>query len=99
MIIQCNRIIFPPMVDDDDEVIRDARMKQAAKNIRKRRVAFSLDDVEKISEHEDSRFVQIWFYYSEPMVIEYPFDEILKAWLENQESDDPDRLQFWIPAN
>jgi hypothetical protein len=99
MIIQCNRIIFPTIIDDDDEVIRDAKLKQAAKNIRKRRVAFHLDDVEKISEHEDSRFVQVWFYYSEPMVIEYPFEEMLKAWLENQENDSEDRLQFWIPAN
>lgn len=103
MIITCNRILFPPQVDEEDMVIREAKMKQMAKNIRKRKISFSVSDIEKISEHEDTRFTEVWFYYSEPIVIEYSFealDTIYKAWNESHEEEEDDgTFRFWIPAN
>lgn len=100
MIITCNRILFPTVIDDDDEIIREAKMKHAAKNIRKRRVTFDLCDVEKFSEHEDSRFVTIWFYYSEPMVIEYDFAKLDEEYrMMHDENDNDDKLTYWIPLN
>lgn len=105
-IITCNRILFPTIIDEDDEVIREAKMKHAAKNIRKRKMTFDLSDVEKFGEHEDSRFVQLWFYYSEPIVIEYDYkvlEEQYRKLHEEEDYDDEDNQQhsfgFWIPAN
>lgn len=105
MILTCNRILFPPAIEEEDEVIREAKMKQMAKNIRKRKIMFHLADIEKFGEHEDSRFTQVWFYYSEPIVIEYQFDQLQKQyleWYEQQEDDGEDGAntwKFWIPAN
>lgn len=95
MIISCNRIIFPPSIDEEDEVIREAKMKQAAKYIRKRRCCFHLGDVEKISEHEDNRFAVVYFYYSEPFVIEFPYQDLETAFKEiNQPEEDGGFLIF-----
>jgi hypothetical protein len=102
VILTCNRIIFPPVIEDEDEVIRESKMRQAAKNIRKRRMTFHLGDIEKFSEHEDTRFVMVWFYYSEPVVLEYSFDELNKLYIdynESNEEDDEHTMRFWIPAN
>ena len=105
MIITCNRILFPPSIEEEDEVIREAKMKQMAKNIRKRKIMFHLADIEKFGEHEDTRFTQVWFYYSEPIVIEYVFEQLQRqymTWYEEQSEDDgdePNTFRFWIPAN
>ena len=105
MIITCNRIIFPPSIDEEDEIMREAKMKQLAKNIRKRKVMFNMADIEKISEHEDLRYTQIWFYYSDPIVIEYQFERLeaeYRAWYELQEDDEEgnsNTWKFWIPSN
>lgn len=101
MIISCNRIIFPPLVDEDDDILREAKFKQAAKNIRKRKVTFHLGDVEKFSEHEDMRFVMIWFFTNEPIVIEYDYETLRQQYTELYESDEEDdqRMVFWIPSN
>lgn len=105
MLLTYNRILFPPSVDEDDEVIREAKMKQMARNIRKRKFTFHLADVEKYGEHEDSRFTEIWFYY-ETIVIEVTFDKfdtLYKEWFaenqEDQEDDGAGFLRFWIPSN
>lgn len=104
MIITCNRILFPPQVEEDDEVIREAKMKQMARNIRKRKFSFHIADVEKYGEHEDARFTEVWFYY-ETIVIEMTFDKfdtLYKEWFEenqNQEDEDDNMLRFWIPTN
>lgn len=103
MIITCNRILFPPSIEDDDEIIREAKMKQMARNIRKRRIMFHLADVEKFGEHEDKAYTQIWFYYSEPIVIDYNFgklEEEYKKWYAEQEEDEEDGgFRFYIPMN
>ena len=101
MIISCNRIIFPPLVDEDDDILREAKFKQAAKNIRKRKVTFHLGDVEKFSEHEDMRFVMIWFFTNEPMVIEYDYETLRQQYIELYEAEEEDdqRMVFWIPSN
>lgn len=105
LIITCNRILFPNVIEDDDDVIREAKMKHAAKNIRKRKMTFDLNDVEKFSEHEDTRFVMVWFYYSEPVVIEYDYKVLETQFREYRESEDDDdtddtkMMTFWIPAN
>jgi hypothetical protein len=104
-IITCNRILFPPIVDDDDDIIREAKMKNAAKNIRKRKMTFDLQDVEMFSEHDDTRYVQVWFYMNEPIVIEYDYkvmeEQFRKMYeeQENEEDDDYHSHTFWIPAN
>ena len=101
MIITCNRIIFPQLIDEDDEIIRDAKLRQASKNIRKRRLTFHLGDVEKFSEHEDSRFIMIWFFTNEPIVIEYDYkvlEEQFRLMYETQEEED-NKLYFWFPQN
>lgn len=101
MIITCNRIIFPQLIDEDDEIIRDAKLRQASKNIRKRRLTFHLGDVEKFSEHEDSRFIMIWFFTNEPIVIEYDYkvlEEQFRLMYESQEEED-NKLYFWFPQN
>lgn len=106
-IITCNRILFPNVIDDDDDVIREAKMKHAAKNIRKRKMTFDLNDVEKFAEHEDTRFIMVWFYYSDPLVIEYDYKVLetqFREWRESEDGDDDDdqtqqTLTFWIPAN
>lgn len=101
MIITCNRIIFPQLLDEDDEIIRDAKLRQASKNIRKRRLTFHLADVEKFSEHEDSRFIMIWFFTNEPIVIEYDYkvlEEQFRIIYEEQEEED-NKLYFWFPQN
>lgn len=104
-IITCNRILFPPLIEEDDDVMREAKFKQAAKNIRKRKITFTLDDVEKFSEHEDTRYVLVWFYYSEPLVLEYDYKVLEEQYRKmyeqkDQEEDDDNQLQhFWIPAN
>ena len=102
--ITCNRILFPPSIDEDDEIIREAKMKQMAKNIRKRKIIFHLADVEKFSEHEDLRFTQIWFYTNDPIVIEYAFDKLeqeFRNWYESMQDDQEEDggWKFWIPAN
>jgi len=56
MIISCNRILLPPEIEEDDPVVREAKMNRAAKNIRKRKFTFHLADVERIGQHEDTRF-------------------------------------------
>lgn len=105
MIITCNRILFPTIIDDDDDVIREAKMKHAAKNIRKRRITFDLRDVEKFGEHEDNRFTEVWFYYSDPIVIEYEFVKLETEFRTMHEHDDDDQddkdrgFVYWIPAN
>ena len=101
MIITCNRIIFPQLIDEDDEIIRDAKLRQASKNIRKRKLTFHLGDVEKFSEHEDSRFIMIWFFTNEPIVIEYDYkvlEEQFRLMYETQEEED-NKLYFWFPQN
>lgn len=100
MIITCNRIIFPQLIDEDDEIIRDAKLRQASKNIRKRKLTFHLADVEKFSEHEDSRFIMIWFFTNEPIVIEYDYkvlEEQFRLMYETQEEDNTH--YFWFPQN
>lgn len=101
MIISCNRIIFPQMIDEDDEILRDAKFKQASKNIRKRKVTFHLGDVEKFGEHEDTRFVTVWFFTNEPIVIEYDYHKMLEQYLDlyAQEDEDDHKMYFWIPQN
>lgn len=100
MIITCNRILFPNYTEDDDEIMRQARM---AKNIRKRRILFHIADVEKFGEHEDKSYTQIWFYYSEPIVIEYSFakleEEYKKWYAEQEEEEDDNNFRFFIPLN
>lgn len=101
MIITCNRIIFPQLIEEDDEILRDAKLRQASKNIRKRKVTFHLADVEKFSEHEDTRFVMIWFFTNEPMVIEYDY-KVLEELYRNMYDEDQhqdENLYFWIPKN
>lgn len=101
MIITCNRIIFPQLIEEDDEILRDAKLRQASKNIRKRKVTFHLADVEKFSEHEDTRFVMIWFFTNEPMVIEYEYkvlEELYRRMYDEDEQEDQN-LYFWIPKN
>lgn len=103
MMITCNRILFPPSIEEEDEIIREAKMKQMAKNIRKRKIIFHLADIEKFGEHEDLRFTEVWFYANDPIVIEYPFETLEKQyreWYEDQEDDEQtNSWQFWIPAN
>jgi len=101
MIISCNRIIFPPFVDEDDDVMREAKFKQAAKNIRKRKITFHLGDVEKFGEHEDTRFCTVWFFTNEPIVIEYDYNKLLQHYIDLYESDEEDdhKMYFWIPQN
>jgi hypothetical protein len=101
MLITCNRILFPSTTEDDDEIMRQAKM---AKNIRKRKVMFHFADVEKIGEHEDKSYTLIWFYYSEPIVIEYPFQKMeqeYRTWYQEQEDqeDDDNTLKFFLPLN
>lgn len=101
MLITCNRILFPNYTEDDDEIMRQARM---AKNIRKRKITFHLADIEKFGEHEDKGYTQIWFYYSEPIVIEYPFSKMeteYRQWYQEQEDeeDDDNTLKFFLPLN
>ena len=106
MIITVNRIIFPPSVDEDDEVIREAKIRQMAKNIRKRKFTFHIEDVEKYGEHEDNRFTELWFYY-ETIVIEMTFDKfdaMYREWYEEaqkqqDEDQEDDGFRFWIPMN
>lgn len=104
-IITCNRILFPNIIDDDDDVIREAKMKNMAKNIRKRKITFDLNDIEKFSEHDDNRFILVWFYYSDPVVIEYEYkilETLYREWRESEDNEDSDSQQtigFWIPAN
>lgn len=100
-IVSCNLILFPPLIEEDDEVIREAKMAQAAKNIRKRKCTFDMADVEKIGEHEDKRFCIVWFYYSDPIVIEYPFDELDKCFVQErisqlEDEDDEDDDGRWV---
>lgn len=98
-IVSCNLILFPPVIDEEDEVIREAKMAQAAKNIRKRKCTFDIADVEKISEHEDKRFCVVWFYYSDAIVIEYPFDELDRFFVEERlqrDSTDEDDDGRWV---
>lgn len=102
MIISCNRIIFPPLIDEDDDILREAKFKQAAKNIRKRKVTFHLGDVEKFGEHEDTRFITVWFFTNEPIVIEYDYDVLRNQFIEmyeREDQDDENKLYFWIPQN
>jgi hypothetical protein len=101
MIITCHRIIFPQVIDEDDDILREAKMKQAAKNIRKRRVTFHLADVEKFSEHEDTRFVTVWFFANESIVIEFNYDKLLALYTEMyvQDEEDDNKMYFWIPQN
>jgi hypothetical protein len=102
MIISCNRIIFPQIIDEDDDILREAKFKQAAKNIRKRKITFHLGDVEKFAEHEDTRFVLVWFFMSEPIVIEYDYELLKNQFIdlyEREDEDDDSRMVFWIPQN
>lgn len=100
MIIKCNRILLPPEIEEDDPVVREAKMKNAAKNIRKRKFAFHLDDVEKVGQHEDTRFVIVWFYYNTYEVIEYNYEEIERLWIEyNERAEEDTGLHYFIPAN
>lgn len=87
-IITCNLILFPPVIEEEDEVIREAKLAQAAKNIRKRKCTFDMADVEKICEHEDKRFCQVWFYYTDPVVVEYSFEDLTNAFVQERESQD-----------
>lgn len=100
MIITTNRILFPSIIDEDDAVIREAKFKSAAKNIRKRKITFDLRDVERFSEHEDTRYIEVWFSYSEPVVIEYDYAVMEAAFrdLYNKEQEG-DTMTYWIPAN
>jgi len=98
-IITCNRILFPTVIDDEDDVLREAKMKTAGRNIRKRKITFTLDDIEKFSEHEDSRFVMVWFYYSDPVVIEYDYRVLEEQYRLMHETEDTEDFGFWIPAN
>lgn len=100
MIIKCNRILLPPEIEEDDPVVRESKIKNAAKYIRKRKFAFHIDDIEKIGQHEDTRFVIVWFYYNAPEVIEYNYDELEKLWEEYQNTPDEEQgLTYFIPAN
>jgi hypothetical protein len=100
MIISCNRIIFPQLIEEDDEILRDAKLRQASKNIRKRKITFHLADVEKFSEHEDSRFIMIWFFTNEPIVIEYDYKVLEEQFRKLYEESDEEQHQFfWIPLN
>lgn len=101
MLITCNRILFPTYAEDDDEIMKQAKM---GKNIRKRKVIFHLGDVEKFGEHDDKSYTIIWFYYSDPIVIEYPFikmEEEYRKWYQEQEDeeDDDNTLKFFLPLN
>lgn len=99
MIISCNRIIFPPTIEEDDDVIREAKLAQAAKNIRKRKFTFHLCDVERIGQHEDTRFCIVWFYTGME-VIEYKYDELEKQYTDfNTEPEEDESLYFIIPKN
>lgn len=101
MLITCNRILLPLQVEEDDAVLREARLEAAGRNIRRRRCTFHLGDVEKFTEHEDKRFVILYFYANDPIVVDYPYDELEEAFRELHEDDDEDDgvQRFWIPAN
>lgn len=99
MIITTNRILFPVLVDEDDAVIREAKFKNAAKNIRKRKITFDLRDVERFSEHEDTRYIEVWFSYTEPVVIEYDYAVMEAAFREMFNNEDDGSPTYWIPAN
>jgi hypothetical protein len=99
MIVTCNRILFPTVIEEEDDIIREAKMKTAGKNIRKRKITFSLEDIEKFSEHEDTRFILVWFYYSEPVVIEYDYRILEEQFRIMHEKEEDESYGFWIPAN
>ena len=100
MIISTNRILFPSVMDDDDPIIRESKMKTAAKNIRKRKITFDLRDVERFCEHEDNRFIEVYFYSNEPVVIEYDYAVMEAAYRDMYERDqEDDTLTYWIPKN
>lgn len=99
ILVSCNLILFPPIIEEEDAVIRDAKMAQAAKNIRKRKCMFDMADVERISEHEDKRFCTVYFYYTDPIVIEYPFDDLTRAFIaerQDQQEDDDSNSHEWV---
>jgi hypothetical protein len=98
-IISCNLILFPPVIEEEDAVIREAKLAQAAKNIRKRKCMFDMADVERICEHEDKRFCMVYFYYTDPIVIEFSYDELQRVYLEehqDQQDDDSSSGQEWV---
>lgn len=102
MLITCNRILLPTQIEEDDAVLRDARLEAAGRNIRRRRCTFHLGDVEKFTEHEDKRFVIAYFYANDPWVIDLPYDQLEAAFRDlhaEDNEDEDDRLRFWIPAN
>ena len=100
MIITTNRILFPSVIDDDDPIIRESKMKTAAKNIRKRKITFDLRDVERFSEHDDNRFIEVWFHFNEPVVIEYDYAVMEAAFRDIYEKEqEDDTLTYWIPKN
>ena len=99
MIIKCNRILLPPDIEDDDPVLREEKMQRMAKNIRKRKIAFDIAEVERISEHEDKRFTIVWFYYSGAEVIEYSYDKLEELYEEFNKQQEEGGLHYFLPAN
>jgi hypothetical protein len=106
MIVTCARVIFPPLIEEDDVVVREAKVKAAARYARKRRVVFHLSDVEKFCQHEDSPpaagLLTVFFYASDPIVVEYDFEEFERLFREYNsppDDDEEETFRFYIPAN
>lgn len=103
MLITCNRILLP-YADEDDPLLRRAREDAPREHVKRRRLLFDLADVEKFTEHEDRRFVVLYFYASDPLIVDHPYEELEKAYRElhardDEEDEDDTTFRYFIPAN
>lgn len=91
MIFKCDRILIPDLEDDKLKAVEQQRMKRL-------KCVFDIEDVSLFNEfvHNGKKYIQVHFYYNDPVVIDFKFDEFEKLYAESKEDEG---LRFWYAPN
>lgn len=94
MIIKCDRIHLPDLEDEKLKEVEAQRMKRV-------KCVFDMEDVALFNEyrHLKNKFIEVIFYYADPIIIDYPFDEFEKAYEQAREEKQGGDWQPIISAN